>query len=49
MNNYEAPAISEAGRAHDLILGIKPLMNAFDSEGAIYHWEPIDDIDESDE
>ena len=48
MNNYEAPAIIEAGRAKDLILGIKPNMFWCDSEGAIYAFEAIADIDESD-
>jgi len=50
MNHYCAPAISEIGRAHELILGSKPLCFFYvDSEGSIYFHEPFLDIDETDE
>jgi hypothetical protein len=49
MNNYNPAKVLVIGQAHDLVLGIKPVMFCCDSEGGIYYFEFIADVDEIDE
>ena len=44
---YEASEIVAIGKAHDLILGVKPLSPTADSENSIGFDERQNDIDET--
>ena len=50
MKNYEAAELVEMGQASTLILGAKPYFPlGMDSEGMVWFFEPMFDIDEVDE
>lgn len=44
---YEASEVVTIGKAHDLILGLKPPQPTIDSETAIGFDERVNDIDET--
>lgn len=47
---YEAPEVLAIGEAHDLILGVKPFLKDYiDERLVVDRYEPIDDVDESDD